>query len=199
MRKKGGNFSSQLFADSENEVGDTQHRRDGIRKRMNPKLKKATQAKSLVTLQTKHTSPRGTAPGISAIVLCVECLPFLILEASVGSDRKHFAIVPCGGAECSRRKSAVGSLTTCAPAPDLPLPRCVPWTRLCLPEPGSALYAWVIVPAACHSHEQPHNHEALLAVTIISCTVCPPSGGNEKPVQLPLKMPNFPPSLRPFI
>lgn len=49
------------------------------------------------------------------------------------------------------------------------------------------------------SHAASLKHKAPLAFAIISSLRGSPSGGNEKSVQLPLKMPHFPLSLQFFI
>lgn len=87
MGREGGDFSSWLFADSENEVGT-------LSTEEKPLGRGRCQEKSRVTLQAKHTSPR-----VSGLVLCVEFFPFLILEASVSSNQKHFSVVLCGSAD----------------------------------------------------------------------------------------------------
>lgn len=96
----GEKFFSWLWADSENEW-ETPPQKGGNSEVDRPYTEEARSGDvtwSTLNSQAKQNSPWGMVLGLSALVLCVEFLSFLILEASNSSDQKHFII--------DRRRSA---------------------------------------------------------------------------------------------
>ena len=91
-------------------MGNTHYRKEAVVKWTKPKWKKATPEKSPEVLSSPRLNRlllEAPAPGISALVLHVEFFAFLILEASVSLNQKHFITALSGSAECYCGKSTV--------------------------------------------------------------------------------------------